>query len=77
MVILQSLVTVNVIYYLPDYSHILNEFIWQTNDVVPNIPRVHRFLNYWKSDIDAVIKEVLMTHTYQRDWKKVDIDWRI
>lgn len=54
--------TVNVLYYLPDYNNLVNEFIWQTMDRPPEFKRIHRFLNYWKDHIDAVIKEVLLTH---------------
>lgn len=55
-----TLVTVNVIYYLPDHRHVLNEFIWQTLDLKPRYPRVRRFLDFWRTDIDAVIKDVLL-----------------
>ena len=53
-----SLVTVNVIYFLPDHRSLLNEFMWQTVDLQPKYPRVMKFLNYWKEHIDAVIKEI-------------------
>lgn len=52
---------VNVIYYLPDYPSILNEFIWQTMDVAPRYPRVSAFLDHWRRDIDAVVKDVLVS----------------
>ena len=58
IILRKELVLVNVRYYRPDYTSILQDFTWQTEDVVPDIPRVHRFLNYWKNNIDAVIKEV-------------------
>ena len=54
----KSLVTVDILYWMPDYENILQQFIWQTKDVVPEIPRVHKFLNYWHDNIDAVISEV-------------------
>ena len=54
----KSLVTVDILYLMPDYENILQQFIWQTKDVVPDIPRVHKFLNYWNDNIDAVISEV-------------------
>ena len=54
----KSLVTVDILYWMPDYENILQQFIWQTKDVVPDIPRVHKFLNYWNNNIEAVISEV-------------------
>ena len=54
----KSLVTVDILYWMPDYENILQQFIWQTKDVVPDIPRVHKFLNYWNNNIDAIMSEV-------------------
>ena len=50
--------TVEVFYWMPDYDHILQEFIWQTTDIKPEYPRIHKFLNFWYENIDAVISEV-------------------
>ena len=41
----KSIVTVDILYWMPDYDNILQEFVWQTKDVVPEIPRVHKFLD--------------------------------
>lgn len=49
---------VNVLYWMPDYHDILQEFIWQTEDIEPEYPKVNNFLNYWRANIDAVIAEV-------------------
>ena len=56
----KTLVTLNVFYWMPDYENILQQFIWQTMDVKPKYPRVHRFLNYWQNNIDAVVSEVVI-----------------
>jgi uncharacterized protein Usg len=65
----KSLVVVDILYYRPDHRNILQEFLWSTDDIVPDIPRVHKFLNYWKNNVDAVIKEIVVseshTHTYR------------
>ena len=53
---------VNVNYFLPDYINLVQEFIWQTEDYVPKLPRVHKFLNYWHKEIDAVINEVRVSY---------------
>jgi len=54
----KELVTVQVLYWMPDYNNILQEFLWQTLDVSPHLYRVHRFLNFWHHNIDAIIEEV-------------------
>ena len=58
ILIRNTIVTLNVLYWMPDYTHILQEFIWQTADVRPEYPRVHRILNYWHENIEAVISAV-------------------
>jgi uncharacterized protein Usg len=63
-----DLVTVRVDYFLPDYPSLIEEFCWQTKDTWPDIPRVHRFLNYWYENIDAVINSVMVTHCIEREW---------
>ena len=64
-----TIVTLNVLYWMPDYTHILQEFIWQTADVRPEYPRVHRFLNYWHDNIEAVISEVKIADNYETSYK--------
>lgn len=48
-----SLVTVNVFYHFPDYPHLLQTLLWQCLDIVPEYPRVRRFLLYWDRHIIA------------------------
>ena len=70
MIILRNtIVTINVLYWMPDYTHILQEFIWQTADISPEYPRVHRFLNYWHDNIEAVISEVNIADNYEISYK--------
>ena len=69
ILIKNTIVTINVIYWMPDYTHILQEFIWQTSDIRPEYPRVHRFLNYWHDNIEAVISEVNIADNYVTSYK--------
>ncbi len=71
--IVKELVTVHVYYWMPDYNNVLNQFIWQTKDIVPEIPRVHKFLNFWHEEIDAVINEVQVSFAKKSDYRTVDI----
>ena len=52
------LTTTQVLYYMPDSPSLLQEFVWQTLDLAPEYPRIHRFLDFWRSEIDAVIHSV-------------------
>ena len=62
MIIKIQPVVLRVYYWMPDYNNILQEFMWQLNDVVPEYPRVHRFLNHWHENIEAVIETVEGSH---------------
>jgi uncharacterized protein Usg len=52
------LATAEVLYYIPDHPSLLQSFIWQTLDLAPQYPRIHRFLDFWRREIDAVIHSV-------------------
>ena len=52
------LTTAEVLYYMPAHPALLQSFLWQTLDEAPNFPRVHRFLDFWRREIDAVIHSV-------------------
>lgn len=54
----QRLTTAEVIYYMPDHPALLQRFMWQTLDLPPEFPRIHKFLDYWRREIDAVIHSV-------------------
>lgn len=52
------LANLEVVYYLPDYSSLLNTFWWQMLDLPPYLPRTQKFLTHWHKEVKAVIKEV-------------------
>lgn len=63
----KELVLVGITYYRLDYPSLLQEFYHHFEDTVPDIPRVHKFLGFWKDNIEAPIKEVRvsMSNTHQ------------
>ena len=62
-------VLLRVYYFLPDYNNLVQEFTWGTIDVIPEYPRINKFLKYWHSHIDAVIDSIDLDpykeHIYQ------------
>lgn len=52
------LATAEVLYYLPDHPSVLQSFVWQTLDLAPSYPRINRFLEFWRAEIEAVIHSV-------------------
>jgi uncharacterized protein Usg len=54
----RRLTTAEVLYYMPAHPALLQSFLWQTLDEAPDFPRIHKFLDYWRREIDAVIHSV-------------------
>jgi len=54
----ERLTTAEVLYYMPDHPALLQRFLWQTLDLSPEFPRIHRFLDFWRREIEAVIHSV-------------------
>ncbi|MBS0410161.1 MAG: Usg family protein [Proteobacteria bacterium] len=57
----ERLTTAEVLYYMPDHPALLQRFLWQTLDFAPGFPRVHKFLDFWRAEIDAVIHSVTVS----------------
>ena len=72
-----SLITLDIFYYMPDHTSILNEFVWQTEDFAPEYQRIHKFLLYWQKNIEAVIQEILICDSTDRKWRNLDIDFKL
>jgi uncharacterized protein Usg len=52
------LTTAEILYYMPDHPALLQSFSWQTLDEAPEFPRMRRFLDHWRREIDAVVHSV-------------------
>ena len=54
---LTRIVTVNILYRLPDFNHLIQQFVWQTEDTLPELPKVTRFIDYWDEHIEGAMVE--------------------
>ena len=72
-----TVASVQVVYYIPDYMSLVNEFIWQTEDQLPEYPRITRFLDYWDKNIDGPIKEVYIYDHEEAKVRHVDRKYKI
>ena len=72
-----TVASVQVEYYIPDYMNLVNEFIWQTEDQLPEYPRITRFLDYWDKNIDGPIKEVYIYDHEEAKVRHVDRKYKI
>ena len=56
------LTTVHILYHMPDYPKLLQEFIWQHLDLAPKFPELHKFLKFWEENIDGKLHAVRVAH---------------
>jgi uncharacterized protein Usg len=52
------LTTAEILYHLPDHPSVLQTFIWQDLDVAPRYPVLHKFLDFWKREIEGDLHSV-------------------
>jgi len=72
----KRLTTLQIYYYMPDHQSVIQEFVWQYEDLKPTFPRTHKFLNHWHENIEAVIQEILLAHINRYGQQQVrKVDW--
>lgn len=49
-------------YYRPDAPSILQLFVWQEYDLVPDFPVLFDFLDHWRLEIEASLHSVRIAH---------------
>jgi len=52
------LTTAEILYHLPDHPHLLQSYIWQDLDIAPRYPELHKFLDFWKREIEGSLHSV-------------------
>lgn len=56
------LLTAEILYHMPDHPELLQSFTWQTIDLPPHYPRLHKFLDFWAHDLDGPLHSVSIMH---------------
>ena len=57
-----GLPTAEFIYRMPDYTHVLNSFVWQDYDIAPDHPKLFEFVEFWQSEIEGPLHSVRFSH---------------
>ncbi|WP_448585286.1 usg protein [Thermaurantiacus sp.] len=58
-----GLLTAEIHYWLPDTPSLLQLFVWQTLDEAPGFPRLNRFLDHWRREIEATLHSIRIAHS--------------
>ncbi len=54
--------TAQILYHMPDYPQLLQEYIWQDLDLAPKFPVLMKFLNFWEKNLDGKLHSVKIAH---------------
>lgn len=57
-----GLTTIQIHYYLPDHPSLLQMFAFQQYDLAPRFPRLERFLDHWRREIEAALHSIRVAH---------------
>ena len=52
------LTTAEILYHLPDHPNVLQSYIWQALDIAPQYPALHKFLAFWRREIEGSLHSV-------------------
>ena len=52
------LATAEILYHMPDNLDLLQIFVWQDYDLIPDFPVLNTFLNFWHDHLDGPLHSV-------------------
>lgn len=70
-----GLTTVQVHFWMPDHKSLIQQLVFQQYDIAPKYPRLGQFLDFWRTDIEAVLHSVCVAHQNligPSEWQAVD-----
>ena len=56
------LTTAHILYHMPDFPKLLQEYIWQDLDLAPQFPVLKKFLRFWEGNLDGRLHSVKVAH---------------
>lgn len=59
------LTTAEIIYRLPDHPSLLQSYIWQEYDHIPDFPVLHLFLDFWEKSLDGKLYRVRVVQVHE------------
>jgi len=52
------LTTAEILYQIPEFPDLLQSYLWQSLDRVPDFPKLNDFLSSWEKDIEGKLHSV-------------------
>jgi len=57
-----GLTTAEFTYHMPDHVHVLNTYVWQDYDLLPDHPKLFKFIEFWQREIEGALHSVRFCH---------------
>ena len=58
-----GLTTAEILYRMPDHPDFLQTYVWQDYDLAPRFPELHRFLDFWRRELDGPLHSITVAHS--------------
>lgn len=52
------LTTAEILYHMPDHPSLLQSYVWQEYDLLPEFPQLKKFLKFWERELDGKLHSV-------------------
>ena len=75
-----GLTTAQILYRRPDHKWLLQSYVWQCYDLFPKFPELHRFLEFWQSNLEGPLHSVTVAHAQlirPTDFRALDGEFRL
>ena len=69
------LTTAEILYQIPEYPELLQSYLWQSLDRIPDFPKLNDFLSAWEKDIEGKLHSVRIGYVgiiQPEEWRYAD-----
>ena len=69
------LTTAEILYQIPEYPDLLQSYLWQSLDRVPDFPKLNDFLSAWEKDLDGKLHSVRIGYVgiiQPEEWRQAE-----
>ena len=69
------LTTAEIFYHMPDHPDLLQTYVWQSLDRVPDFPKLNHFLDFWKRELEGKLHSVRVAYVGAMgpgEWRAAD-----
>jgi uncharacterized protein Usg len=69
------LTTAEILYQIPEYPDLLQSYLWQSLDRIPDFPKLNDFLSSWEKDLEGKLHSVRIGYVgiiQPEEWRYAD-----